>query len=416
MVEQVFRLALLAAACGTSLSAQGPRPMIPDTSGIPLFWRIHHQLARDVEPDAELWDSLWATPGYAILEQRERRRAVITRAMELAYMPSLGQSRDSALRAGGWMGWVLRHMTRVPALRDAGRSLTVEVVSAQFLSEAIRLAQAFLPPVTTQRLPPPCISFLIFDSVRGYDTLLLDPLYLLELQSPVAAVGHELHHNYRNRIARPQRPYRGNLLMWRITTTETEGVASLIDMNQVPRMSAEELSAAYRAPRLQEYYRTYQIEYARSNQWLAWVDRLLQRADVAPDSAAAIGREMDAGLPDMGRMLGAFMASTIDEQLGRAALLDVVGDPFAFWLLYNDAARASGGQALVLSEAAIRAIERLRARYLLPGGVKEARTTRLGLSRAFPRGLGGSQHCVVSRISTNVTRSGTRGTTAVITG
>jgi hypothetical protein len=52
--------------------------------------------------------------------------------------------------------------------------------------------------------------------------------------------------------------------------------------------------------------------------------------------------------------------------LGRAALLDVVGDSFGFWQTYQRAAVASGGEYPALSDAAMRTIADLEARYRLP--------------------------------------------------
>lgn len=46
-----------------------------DTSSLERFWQVYEMLQTDREPSDRTWDSLWATPGYALLETRERRRA-----------------------------------------------------------------------------------------------------------------------------------------------------------------------------------------------------------------------------------------------------------------------------------------------------------------------------------------------------
>ena len=185
----------------------------------------------------------------------------------------------------------------------------------------------------------------------------------MELTNPLQVIGHELHHNYRSRIARALKPLGGDMLAWRLVTTELEGIAGLIDMADIPTLTRESPAARYSIPRLFDYYVEYQADYRRSNQWLAWVESLLERADAHPDSARAIGNRLAAVLPDNGRIIGAFMASTIVQRLGRERLLQVVGDPFAFWRLYNEAARQTRGEAHVLSEAAMRTIERVRRAY-----------------------------------------------------
>jgi hypothetical protein len=65
--------------------------------------------------------------------------------------------------------------------------------------------------------------------------------------------------------------------------------------------------------------------------------------------------------------MGAFMAEIIERQLGRDRLVAVVGDPFAFWRLYNEVALRTNGAARVLSERAMGVVAKVEDRYRAGG-------------------------------------------------
>src|SRR5262245_56850946 len=86
----------------TAPSGRRAEPL--DFSGIEAFWPVYEELVPDREPDSTAWSSLFATPGYAALEARERRRRSIETALRFALMPSRAAARDSVERAGGFVG------------------------------------------------------------------------------------------------------------------------------------------------------------------------------------------------------------------------------------------------------------------------------------------------------------------------
>lgn len=190
-----------------------------------------------------------------------------------------------------------------------------------------------------------------------------DPLYLMNLDDPTLVLGHELHHYYGNQLGPETQPFGEDMIAWRLATTETEGIAGLVDRRDVPGMTKAELARRYRDARRLAYYEEYQEDYERSNQWLAWVDDILRRAAAHPDSTVALGKVLDATLPDNGRIMGAYMAEVIEAHLGHEQLLACVGDPWAFWTRYNEAARRSSGAAFVLSDDAMTAIADVERRY-----------------------------------------------------
>ncbi len=74
-----------------------------DFSGIDPFWDVHDTLAADAEPSDSLWEALWNTPGYELLERVERRRSALSDGFRLAFRPSMRTAADSVL-AGAELG------------------------------------------------------------------------------------------------------------------------------------------------------------------------------------------------------------------------------------------------------------------------------------------------------------------------
>lgn len=338
-----------------------------DVSGLDVFWDVTEILQRDEEPSDSLWDAMWNTPGYALFERFERRRSTLTRAMRLAYKPSLRAEADSVLTQPGWVSFVLPHLREIPRLRDSLQIFRETFINSELMSEARTAAREYLPAGVTDRYPMPDVSFMYFIDARGYgERILMDPLHFMNIRNPLEVLAHEFHHYYRIRIEKPTRPFGSDMLAWRLSTVESEGIAGMLDKADVPGMSMEELFAKYPAGRRRDYFVEYQVEYRRSDERLSQVDDVFRRAGAHPDSAEALGRWIDGQLPDNGRILGAFMAATIEQQLGREQLADVVGNPFEFWRVYNDAAGRT--DAPTLSEEALRAIAGIEAMYAEEGG------------------------------------------------
>jgi hypothetical protein len=95
---------------------------------------------------------LFATPGYAALEAREKRRAALQHGIRLALNPSLAGEREKVLAAESWTARVVRHVEKLPANRGVLDRARFDLVNDAFLPRAIGLAQTLLPDGTTRRL------------------------------------------------------------------------------------------------------------------------------------------------------------------------------------------------------------------------------------------------------------------------
>lgn len=324
-------------------------------------------LAAGRQPEEAQWAELLQSAGYRVLEQRERRAAALRRGFELAYDPGRASERDAFLRSNptAWLGHVLPHLMRIPARRSRLEAFERELQSETFFRRALARAARFLPPGTQSRLSAPEVSLIYFIDGRGYDRILLDPLHVLTHPDPDGLVGHELHHNYRNRIAR-HRPYGNDMLAWAIVNVEVEGIASVVDKARVPRMTEAAIEAAYQDPESRDYFRMYAREYRRSPQWLRQFDDLLRQIGAAGEGREELAQRLHELMPDNGRMVGHYMADVIHRTLGLPALTASVGNPALFWRTYNRAARRAG--AYRLSDRAMAVIDETDRRYAVEQG------------------------------------------------
>ena len=362
-IPLVFLFLIAAALVPTRASAQG------DWSGVDAFWRIHDILTAGAEPTAAQWTALMSTPGYALLDERERRGPALRRAFRLAYKPSLRDSLAAEGRTTSWVAMVLPHLAQVSRERKALEAFRAQVTTMKTLDSGAVLAQVWLPAGTTTNLSSPDVSWAVFRDARGYPRIVLDPLYVMRHGAPYELLGHELHHNYRNRIARPLRSFGNDLLPWAIVNVEVEGIAGLVDKRPVIGLNDAALRARYPdGSSGADYFRAYPGVYAESPRWLRFADSMLVEIAATPDSGqrAVKGRHLHGTLPDNGRAMGSWMSEAIMATLGRERLLSVVGDAFGFWLAYDEAARRAPSKYPALSPAALTVIREVRARYAMP--------------------------------------------------
>lgn len=232
---------LLPFALAFDLTAQMPATGSVTSAGIDRFWAVAATLAAGREPNVAEWDSLFAAPGYAELEARERRRAALTRAFRAAFHPAARPARDSLLAAGGWTARVIRHVEGLPARRVAIDAFVTRFrTSGGVLAAAVERIRPVLPAGTIERhgLPPVAMIAFLPDG-RGYPGLVVaDAAY--NASRPEAALtaffAHESFHFYHWAIGSPS----GNRAIDRRDSTfavleplllkiEEEGIADLAD-------------------------------------------------------------------------------------------------------------------------------------------------------------------------------------------
>lgn len=341
-----------------------------DFSGVDRFWATCDEMASGRDPSPAAWDELFATPGLAALERREHRREALTRAYRLVCNSVGADSVATAAAAGGFLGFALPHLVRVPRLRAELTALEADLRAAAFVATARERAARLLPPGLAERYPPPPVAFVFFaPDGRGYPGIIVaDLLNIMESRDRVGFFAHELHHFYRNRVAVLDGEFGEEdfYLGYVLVNLEEEGTADQLDKADLPGLTDAALRRQVPNPDRRDFFERYRRHYAEANDWLARIDTVLQEIDRHPARRGAQGEALHESLPIGGRPIGAFMAATIRARFGSGRLASVVGNPFAFWRLYRSAAVESGGAAYTLSDAAMRVIEDLEARYAPP--------------------------------------------------
>ena len=353
MTRLFIALGLLGAVTSSAAAQQ------PDFSGVDRFWQIASWLQRDTEPPTAAWDSLFATPGYAALEARERRRAALVLGMRAALRPSLAPVRDSILATGSWTARVVRHVQTLPARKSELDARRARLTGEAFLARAIERAQTLLPAGTAARFGSPQVAFLFFlPDGRGYpDLLVADLANVANKTDAIGFFAHEATHFYfgrlaRERAVRPRTP--GDSAMLRLLTKLfEESVGDQHDKAPYLTLTDAAFAAAPMDAGWRDYMRQYRAHYAEAESQVARMDEMLARAAEAGDGVVrAVADSLNRALPLEGRPLGFYITQRIRTS-GDEALREAMGDPVAWIETYQRATRG-------MSASTLRLVERLR--------------------------------------------------------
>jgi hypothetical protein len=332
-----------------------PRDIHVDFSGVEKFLELTALLEKDREPTQEQWDDLFATPGYKILVLREFNKNFLIERFKLAFMPSKQGERDARLKEEkGFWAKFLPHYIRAKNQRKLIESQIAELKALDFMESALKETRKFLPDVPIEEYPP--LSFVIFGpDARGYMPVVVDVLYAYDQRDfLVSFIAHEFHHYYRNQYF----PYsQDQAFIWVIDQIQGEGVADQINIGKW-------FFDKNLFPKYAEKNKGYLEWYAKSPEIIREMGRLFEEAADHPEKKTELGQQLRAIIPLSGHPTGFYMANIIIEQIGKDILIDDIGNPFAFFRLYKQAADKKGGKIPTFSEKAIRFIQDLEERYI----------------------------------------------------
>lgn len=371
--QKLARMVVLLTAVGVPRAASG-QAGVPTTgfdfTGVDAFWPLYTALRRGEEPTAVAWDAIFATPGYAALEARERRRVGLELAMRLAFAPARAVARDSALKTNTFTARATRHLMGIAAAHDSIERFRAVLRGSRVIDVARRRVAAFVPRGLADSVPPPPVALVFFlDDGRGYPTVIVADLLRLARAGPdTGYFAHEFYHSYRRRFTVSYRaPESADVGIQELLAYPVEeGMADQLDKVGYAELNDSAFASYMKRPGAPAYAPEYRANYARAKEWMAVVSRTLERAAARPDSATQIARAGRDSLPDSGRPLGAYMARTIDRLRGRDALIRSGGDEYQFWLYYETTARDAAREGVVLprlSPGALALIRRLAQQY-----------------------------------------------------
>ena len=324
-----------------------------DFTGVEAFLELTALLENDREPAPEQWDRLFATPGYAVLIKREFRREFFAERFRLAFMPSKRADCEAQMKKDtGFWAQFLPHDIRARDMRRAIERRIEELRGMDINGRAVARARDLLP--TGASADTPTVAFVIFaPDARGSDPVVVDVLFSLDEKARFEDfIAHEFHHWYREQMVSLSQDEE---TLWVINQIHAEGIADLVDRADWPKKPSESLN-----PREKGFMKLY----AESPEVLRKLDEGFTEMAGMKMGRSRPGSELQKAVPMSGHPTGLYMAGLILEEFGRDALVRTVPNPFAFFRLYNKAAKAKRGDAPVFSEKALEFLKMLEKRYL----------------------------------------------------
>lgn len=319
-----------------------------DFSGVEKFLELTAILEKDREPPKEMWDALFATPGYRILLIEEFKRDFFETRFRLAFMPSKSKELETQMsKEKGWIAQFLPHYIRARTERSEIMDMVSKIKNTAFVREAVDKALEWLPEFEVKSYPP--ISFVIFaPDARGYVPVVLDIFYTMErMEWLTEFVGHEFHHYYKEILA----GLNGNV-RWVIDQIHAEGIADQVNVGVWFR-DKERYAIEAAKGRNKQYLNWY----GQSPEILKKMNDIFERLADGTGDASKLGKELVGIVPQSGHPTGFYMANVILEQLGKKELVRDINSAPAFFRRYSQAALKSGS-APGFSDKALRYLDR----------------------------------------------------------
>jgi len=367
----VCALALFA-ACSHSQDGSSPRL---DFSGIEQFLSITALLMKEQEPSEAQWDELFATSGYRTLREHEPGYSpkFFKNRFNLVFRPSLRSRLEARLeqldqrRATSWYDGmeyrVLRHYCRVRDARSELLQYCKSFRKSALYGDARRLAAGYLPAGSMKRHAG--FSFLIFaPDARGYSPILLDLGRVMFHTNPAGLIAHEMHHYYIQKLWQfnaSDVDEGDHRLLYALGQIYKEGIADQIDK------PALHYGGGHAEILEEESSREYHRLVENTPELLRKLDRILSDMAEHPEKRYELGRRFAASVPRSGHPTGFYMARTIIEVLGKKALVEDAGNPFAFVRKFHRAAGKKGPACGSFSDAAMSVVKRLEKKYVIDG-------------------------------------------------
>ena len=330
-----------------------------DFSSMDRFWEIVSILEGDQEPTTEQWDSLFETPGYAVLTKSEFKKEFFIRNFRLTFMPSNAEELEEELRNG--RNRFVKHYVRLKNMKEEIKRQQKWLQTTELMKEALNCAQEYLPEKMIKDYPLPPVSFLIFDmDARGYSPIVVDIIFSIDNGEFLPyLLGHESHHFYRNKILviNPDIINTTNeCVIWVLNQIQAEGIADQID-KRIIFFNGGPFEQS-------QWSRRYKSYLEESPEIIKGIDKLLRKMADSTSNYQKIGCQLYELVPMSGHPTGYYMTNAIIDELGRETLIKEVGNPFAFFRLYNQVAKMKGSNKPSFSEKSMRLINKLEKKYV----------------------------------------------------
>lgn len=323
-------------------------------SGMDKFWKIVEVFESNREPDEQMWNELFSTPGYNVLTIKEFQKEFFKNKFRVAYKPEKVNEYENALK-NPTDAYYLKHYKEVAKNKSFLKSQINKLMQSSKNKIAANKALNFLPMSSVSDYPP--VSFLIFaNDGRGNSPIVID-LYATTDWDFIPFLAHEYHHWYRNRIVKINYGRVENvdrIFYETISQLEAEGIADQVDkadwFNNKSKNKKRE--------------RNYLISVEDSPRVIKEMNKLLEQISDEKSLKRNNFSRIKQIVPHGGHPTGFYMARMILKQLGKTELVRTVGNPFAFFKTYNNAVKLSGNYDVLFSSKAMKIVSELENKYL----------------------------------------------------
>ncbi len=351
-----MRVLLILLLCVINISAQYYHNNNFDFSAIPVFWHIVDILSANEEPSVKDWDDLFNTPGYSVLTRREFSKDFFKKNFRLAFKPSLKDELNQKLQQNNKESYYLHYYVKVKNNREKLGYQLNKLKSRSLNKEALDLTLRYLPVNSVSSFPP--VAFVIFENNgRGSSPIVVDLQATLEWDF-ISFLAHEFHHFYRNKLTKldfNSMKKEDKPLVEAMIKIEAEGIADRVDKKKWFNSSYRQSSP---------YAYDFKNEVRKTPQLLTKINNLLEMYSLQESSRETLGKQIREIIPQKGHPTGYFMASLIEEKLGRNELVKCVGNPFRFFIAYHNAAKLSGNQYPKFSPKVLRLLTNMENHYI----------------------------------------------------
>jgi len=319
-----------------------------DFSGVEKFFHIAGTLEKDIEPSPAAWDSLFKTPGYEVLTESEFSRQFFMENFSLVFMSSKRNELEASLEEAKDRPFYLQHLRHYLRAKQEREKIiaymdSLQVYADEVMAESASKAKHYLPSMEAKDYIP--VSFVIFaNDARGYDPVVIDILFAMELGDKLPLlIGHELHHYYRNKMLAFDRDNIDEAfedILWVLDQIHAEGLADQID---------KRILFSDKSSPLYQFSVQWASMVAQAPDYIRKMDETLSRITFSPGEIRSAGAALKEELPMSGHPIGFYMANNIISEKGKAAVVADIGNPFAFFRLYNEAAGVKPNDTPVFS-------------------------------------------------------------------
>lgn len=333
--------------------------------GFYLFWESMEKIENLNEISILDLDQLWKSPGYSSWMGTERGQNIFFNYFTLVNNPQLQDSLKNEMeRSKGYRTTLFNHQLEAQKKQGELREFTKKLVDSDIIEKAKKQAFTYLPDTLSVENDNTIIALMIFQpdafAIPEDNVILLDVLYALNYGKGFEKfLGHEIFHIYSAKYLSRLKPvdYQNDALVWSIDKLRNEGIADLIDKENI-----------FEKVHKSEYDLNYIEHFQNSKQHLATIDSLVQ--EIAKDNSKlnGLGKKVRGQLPFGGHPTGLYIAKIIKNERGGNALLDCLESPFTFLFLYNEIAKESEGDFHVFSKESIKYLKKLEINTLSKSG------------------------------------------------